>query len=51
MVAINRGRRQSFEEGVVPGGGTALLRAATVVDSLQLKGDERVGAEILMRAL
>jgi chaperonin GroEL len=44
--------RAAVEEGVVPGGGTALLRAATVVDSsLQLDGDERVGAEILMRAL
>jgi chaperonin GroEL len=44
--------RAAVEEGVVPGGGTALLRAAKVVDSsLQLDGDERVGAEILMRAL
>jgi chaperonin GroEL len=43
--------RAAIEEGVVPGGGTALLRAATSVESLQLDGDERVGADILMRAL
>jgi chaperonin GroEL (HSP60 family) len=42
--------RAAIEEGVVPGGGTVLLRAATVVDALQLEGDERVGAQILKRA-
>ncbi len=43
--------RAAIEEGVVPGGGTVLLRAATVVDALQLDGDEQVGAQILKRAL
>jgi chaperonin GroEL len=43
--------RAAIEEGVVPGGGTALLRAASVVDALQLQGDELVGAQILKRAL
>jgi chaperonin GroEL len=32
--------RAAIEEGVVPGGGTVLLRAAAVVDALQLDGDE-----------
>ena len=43
--------RAAIEEGVVPGGGTVLLRAAKVVDALQLDGDEQVGAQILKRAL
>src|SRR6185436_6266237 len=43
--------RAAIEEGVVPGGGTALLRAASVVDALVLVGDELVGAQILKRAL
>jgi chaperonin GroEL len=43
--------RAAIEEGVVPGGGTVLLRAASVVDALQLEGDELVGAQILKRAL
>jgi chaperonin GroEL len=43
--------RAAIEEGVVPGGGTALLRAASVVDKLKLEGDELVGAQILKRAL
>src|SRR5712691_6709799 len=38
--------RAAIEEGVVPGGGTVLLRAATVVDALDLDGDEQVGAQI-----
>src|SRR5579871_4745898 len=43
--------RAAIEEGVVPGGGTVLLRAATVVDALELDGDEQIGAQILKRAL
>jgi chaperonin GroEL len=43
--------RAAIAEGVVPGGGTALLRAAFVVDALQLDGDVYVGAQILKRAL
>src|SRR5262249_50469531 len=38
-------------EGVVPGGGVALLRAAKVVGEIQAKGDEKTGLEILRRAL
>jgi chaperonin GroEL len=43
--------RAAIEEGVVPGGGTVLLRAAAVVDALHLDGDEQVGVQILKRAL
>jgi chaperonin GroEL len=43
--------RAAVEEGVVPGGGTVLLLAAEAVDKLQLEGDQKVGAEILKRAL
>jgi chaperonin GroEL len=43
--------RAAIEEGVVPGGGTVLLRAAKVVDALQLDGDEQIGGQILKRAL
>ena len=43
--------RAAVEEGIVPGGGVALLRAATVIDSLKLEGDQKVGAQIVRRAL
>ena len=43
--------RAAIEEGVIPGGGATLLRAASVVDGLGLAGDEHTGAEILKRAL
>ena len=43
--------RAAVEEGIVPGGGVALLRAAKGVDTLKLEGDERVGAMIVRRAL
>jgi chaperonin GroEL len=43
--------RAAVEEGIVPGGGVALLRAASAVDGLKLEGDEKVGAQIVRRAL
>jgi len=43
--------RAAVEEGVIPGGGVTLLRAAKAIDSLTLEGDQKVGAEILKRAL
>jgi chaperonin GroEL len=43
--------RAAVEEGVVPGGGVALLRAAKAVDKVKLEGDEKVGAMIVRRAL
>jgi len=43
--------RAAVEEGIVPGGGVALLRASTKIDNLKLEGDEKVGAMIVRRAL
>ncbi len=43
--------RAAIEEGVVPGGGTALLAARKKVDALKLSGDEVSGASIVSRAL
>jgi chaperonin GroEL len=42
--------RAAVEEGIVPGGGVALLRAAHVLDSLSYAGDERIGVAIVRRA-
>ena len=42
--------RAAVEEGIVPGGGVALLRAALVLDSLHLEGDEKIGVAIIKRA-
>jgi chaperonin GroEL len=43
--------RAAVEEGIVPGGGVALLRAAKALDGLTLSGDEATGASIVKRAL
>jgi chaperonin GroEL len=43
--------RAAVEEGIVPGGGVALLRAAEVLGSLKLTGDEATGVSIVRRAL
>jgi chaperonin GroEL len=43
--------RAAIEEGIVPGGGVALLRAVAAVKALKLKGDERFGALIIEKAL
>jgi chaperonin GroEL len=43
--------RAAVEEGIVPGGGVALLRASKGVDKLKVEGDEKVGALIVRRAL
>jgi chaperonin GroEL len=43
--------RAAVEEGIVPGGGVALLRASIAIDGLKLEGDEKVGAMIVKRAL
>ncbi len=43
--------RAAIEEGVVPGGGTALVRARTAVAALELTGDEATGASIVRSAL
>jgi chaperonin GroEL len=43
--------RAALEEGIVPGGGVALLNAAEAIDTKKLEGDERTGAAIVTRAL
>jgi len=43
--------RAAIEEGIVPGGGVALLRASDAVSAARFKGDERFGAEIIANAL
>ena len=43
--------RAAVEEGIVPGGGVALLRAAKGLAGLTLSGDEATGANIILRAL
>src|SRR6202042_2902175 len=42
--------RAAVEEGIVPGGGVALLRAAKALDGLKLDGDEKIGVDIIRRA-
>ena len=42
--------RAAVEEGIVPGGGVALLRAAAALDKLEAEGDEKIGVNIIRRA-
>ena len=42
--------RAAVEEGIVPGGGVALLRASEALKSLQMGGDEQIGVNIVRRA-
>ncbi len=42
--------KAAMEEGIIAGGGTALLHASKVLESLKLEGDEAIGAELLARA-
>ena len=37
--------RAAVEEGIVPGGGTALIRAQSALDSVELEGDESTGVD------
>jgi len=43
--------RAAVEEGIVAGGGVALLRTGKVIDALQLEGDEKIGSQIVRRAI
>ncbi|HID39021.1 MAG TPA: chaperonin GroEL [Calditrichaeota bacterium] len=43
--------RAAVEEGIVPGGGVALLRSISALDDLELDGDQNIGAQIVRRAL
>jgi len=43
--------RAAVEEGILPGGGVALLRASEILENLKVKGDEVIGRDIVKRAL
>ncbi|MGH9486432.1 MAG: chaperonin GroEL [Terriglobales bacterium] len=43
--------RAAVEEGIVPGGGVALVRAESAVAALKVTGDEKIGVEVVRRAL
>jgi chaperonin GroEL len=43
--------RAAVEEGIVPGGGVALIRAQKALDGLKLEGDEAIGLQIVRRAI
>ncbi len=43
--------KAAVEEGIVPGGGVALLRASLQLDSVSVEGEEKIGLNILKRAL
>ena len=43
--------RAAVEEGIVPGGGVALVRAVGVLDEIELEGDEQIGLNIVKRSL
>ena len=43
--------KAAVEEGIVPGGGVALIRAGKALDSLKLEGDQAVGASIIRKAI
>ena len=43
--------RAAVEEGIVPGGGVALLRTRNAVSKLELEGDQQIGVEIIKNAL
>jgi chaperonin GroEL len=43
--------RAAVEEGIVPGGGVALLRMLPALNALQLEGDEKIGLDIIKKAV
>jgi chaperonin GroEL len=43
--------RAAVEDGIVPGGGVVLINAASAIDSLDLEGDAKIGAEVVRAAL
>ncbi|MFZ0710101.1 MAG: chaperonin GroEL [Terrimicrobiaceae bacterium] len=43
--------RAAVEEGIVPGGGVAFIRAQKALDSVAIEGDEKIGLEIVRRAI
>ena len=51
MLFRSHATRAAVEEGIVPGGGTALPRTLDALSGLKLKGDEAIGAQIVVRAI
>jgi chaperonin GroEL len=43
--------KAAVEEGIVPGGGVALIRASRALDGLKVEGDQKVGVEIVRKAI
>ncbi|MCK5656661.1 MAG: chaperonin GroEL, partial [Deltaproteobacteria bacterium] len=43
--------RAAVEEGIVPGGGVALLRCVSALEKMKLEGEEQLGVNVLKRAL
>ena len=43
--------RAAVEEGIVPGGGVALIRCLPAIEALKLEGDEQIGVDIVKRAV
>jgi chaperonin GroEL len=43
--------RAAVDEGIVPGGGVVLLRALAALETIKARGDEKIGVEIIRRAL
>ncbi|HEY1913389.1 MAG TPA: TCP-1/cpn60 chaperonin family protein, partial [Vicinamibacterales bacterium] len=43
--------KAAVEEGIVPGGGVALIRASKVLDGMKLAGDQQIGVDIVKRAI
>jgi len=43
--------RAATQEGIVPGGGVAFIRTIAALDKLKLEGDEKIGADIVKRAI
>jgi len=43
--------KAAVEEGIVPGGGVALIRAAKALENLKLEGDQRVGVDLIRKAI
>jgi chaperonin GroEL len=43
--------KAAAEEGIVPGGGVALIRSSKALDALKLEGDQQIGVAIIKRAI
>ena len=43
--------KAAVEEGIVPGGGVALIRASKALDNLKLEGDQKIGVALIKRAI